>query len=174
MSSFCFFFSAVGIFLFSFLCISGSALFALGSHFKGTPFLLPLMLTGRLLLGAGSGSVVGKKPRTFGCQRRLWGPLALVFAPRSVLQDRMTAFWFKEKELAMAFGVTIGFSRFGSVMNFFVTKTFEQAYGLQWTLWGGSSQNEPSGWGGGTWRFHTPGFALQVRCCVLWASELRL
>ncbi|XP_003961479.1 major facilitator superfamily domain-containing protein 1-like [Takifugu rubripes] len=102
-----------GIYLFSILCILGSALFALGSHFNGTPYLLPLMLAGRLLLGAGSGSVV-------------------------VLQDRITAFWFKGKEMGMAFGVTIGFSRLGSVLNFFITHNFEQTYGLQWTLWGGA------------------------------------
>ncbi|TWW81391.1 major facilitator superfamily domain-containing protein 1-like [Takifugu flavidus] len=102
-----------GIYLFSILCILGSALFALGSHFNGTPYLLPLMLAGRLILGAGSGSVV-------------------------VLQDRITAFWFKGKEMGMAFGVTIGFSRLGSVLNFFITHHFEQTYGLQWILWGGA------------------------------------
>lgn len=68
--------SAVGIYLFSILCILGSALFALGSHFNGTPYLLPLMLAGRLLLGAGSGSVVGGKANTFESinQRWLRGP----------------------------------------------------------------------------------------------------
>ncbi|KAL6488202.1 hypothetical protein MHYP_G00019430 [Metynnis hypsauchen] len=35
-----------GVFLFSFLTVLGSAIFALGSHFKGTEYLLPLMLTG--------------------------------------------------------------------------------------------------------------------------------
>lgn len=52
--------SAVGVFLFSFLCVLGSSLFALGSHFKGTPYLLPLMLTGRLLFGSGNGSLTSK------------------------------------------------------------------------------------------------------------------
>uniref|UniRef100_H3C3X3 Lysosomal dipeptide transporter MFSD1 n=1 Tax=Tetraodon nigroviridis TaxID=99883 RepID=H3C3X3_TETNG len=103
----------IGICLSSFLSISGTVLFALGSHFRGTAYLLPLMLTGRLLLGSGIGSM-------------------------SVLQDCITAFWFEEKELAMAFGVTIGFSHLGSILNFFVTQIFEQAYGLQWTLWGGT------------------------------------
>uniref|UniRef100_A0A668RWZ2 Lysosomal dipeptide transporter MFSD1 n=1 Tax=Oreochromis aureus TaxID=47969 RepID=A0A668RWZ2_OREAU len=46
-----------GVFLFSFLCVLGSSLFALGSHFKGSPYLLPLMLTGRLLFGSGNGSL---------------------------------------------------------------------------------------------------------------------
>lgn len=52
--------SAVGVFLFSFLCVLGSSLFALGSHFKGTSYLLPLMLTGRLLFGSGNGSLTSK------------------------------------------------------------------------------------------------------------------
>lgn len=53
---------AVGVFLFSFLCVLGSSLFALGSHFKGSPYLLPLMLTGRLLFGSGNGSLTSKFP----------------------------------------------------------------------------------------------------------------
>lgn len=48
--------------------------------------------------------------------------------------DRVTSFWFKGKELGMAFGVTIGFSRLGSVLSFFITQNFEQAYCLQWTV----------------------------------------
>ncbi|XP_068610753.1 lysosomal dipeptide transporter MFSD1-like [Brachionichthys hirsutus] len=101
-----------GVFLSSSLCVLGSSLFALGSHFKGTPYLLPLMLTGRLLFGAGNGSL-------------------------TVVQNRITAFWFKGKELAMAFGLTLAFSRLGSVLNFVLTQRFEEKYGMQWTLWGG-------------------------------------
>ena len=55
----------------------------------------------------------------------------------SVLQDRITACWFKGKELSLGFGLTLGFSRLGSVLNFFVTNKFEKQYGIQWTLWGG-------------------------------------
>ncbi|XP_068616264.1 lysosomal dipeptide transporter MFSD1-like, partial [Brachionichthys hirsutus] len=102
-----------GVFLSSFLCVLGSSLFALGSHFKGTPYLLPLMLTGRLLFGAG-------------------------FGPLYVVQNRITAFWFKGKELALAFGITMAFSRLGSVLNFFLTQSFEEKYHMQWTLWGGA------------------------------------
>lgn len=73
---FTFFLFAVGVFLFSFLCVLGSSLFALGSHFKGTPYLLPLMLTGRLLFGSGNGSLTSKAtwqnsyPYTLQCQLR--------------------------------------------------------------------------------------------------------
>ncbi|XP_053720890.1 major facilitator superfamily domain-containing protein 1 [Synchiropus splendidus] len=101
-----------GVFLFSFLCVLGSSLFALGSHFRGSPYLLPLMLTGRLLFGSGNGSL-------------------------TIVQNRITSFWFKGKELALAFGVTLAFSRLGSVLNFFLTQKFEERFGMQWTLWGG-------------------------------------
>uniref|UniRef100_H3D5I9 Lysosomal dipeptide transporter MFSD1 n=1 Tax=Tetraodon nigroviridis TaxID=99883 RepID=H3D5I9_TETNG len=100
-----------GVFLFSFLCVLGSSLFALGSHFRGTPYLLPLMLTGRLLFGSGNGSL-------------------------TIVQNRITAFWFKGKELALAFGLTLAFSRLGSVLNFFLTQKFEdnagRAPGITW------------------------------------------
>lgn len=75
--------------------------------------MLPVMLLGRLLFGAGNGSL-------------------------TIVQNRITAFWFKDKELAMAFGITLAFSRLGSVLNFLLTANFANAYGLTWTLWGGS------------------------------------
>nr|XP_020668786.1 major facilitator superfamily domain-containing protein 1-like [Pogona vitticeps] len=102
-----------GVFVFSFLTVLGSSIFALGSHFKGTPYLLPLMLTGRLLFGSGNGSL-------------------------TIVQNRITAIWFKGKELALAFGLTLSFSRLGSVLNFFFTQQFESHFGIQWTLWGGT------------------------------------
>lgn len=55
----------------------------------------------------------------------------------SVVQNRITAYWFRNKELALAFGITLAFSRLGSVLNFFLTQVFEDAYGLKWTLWAG-------------------------------------
>lgn len=105
--------NCIGVFLFSFLTVLGSSVFALGSHFKGTQYLLPLMLTGRLLFGSGNGSL-------------------------TIVQNRITAFWFKGKELALAFGLTLAFSRLGSVLNFFLTHHFENRFGIQWTLWGGT------------------------------------
>ncbi|KAM6424390.1 lysosomal dipeptide transporter MFSD1-like isoform 2-T2 [Liasis olivaceus] len=54
------------------------------------------------------------------------------------VQNRITAFWFKGKELALAFGLTLSFSRLGSVLNFFFTQQFESHFGIQWTLWGGA------------------------------------
>ncbi|XP_078273642.1 lysosomal dipeptide transporter MFSD1 [Rhinoraja longicauda] len=103
----------VGVLLFSFLIVLGSATFALGSHFKGTRYLLPLMLIGRLLFGSSNGSLM-------------------------IAQDRIVAFWFKRQELAMAFGLMAAFSRFGSVLNFLLTQSLEARFGIQWTLWGGT------------------------------------
>nr|XP_006824906.1 PREDICTED: major facilitator superfamily domain-containing protein 1-like [Saccoglossus kowalevskii] len=103
----------IGLFLFSGLCLLGSSLFALGAHFAGTSALLPIMLVGRLLFGSGNGSL-------------------------TIVQNRITAYWFRNKELAFAFGITLTFSRLGSVLNFFLTSNFEHKYGLSWTLWGGA------------------------------------
>ncbi|XP_077980947.1 lysosomal dipeptide transporter MFSD1-like isoform X2 [Glandiceps talaboti] len=103
----------IGLFLFSGLCLLGSSVFALGAMFKGTSAMLPIMLVGRLLFGSGNGSL-------------------------TIVQNRITAYWFRNKELAFAFGVTLTLSRAGSVLNFFLTPNFEKEYGLKWTLWGGA------------------------------------
>lgn len=66
-------------------------------------------------------------------------PKLIALSYVSVVQNRITAFWFKGKELALAFGLTLAFSRLGSVLNFFLTQKFEEKYGMQWTLWGGRS-----------------------------------
>lgn len=54
------------------------------------------------------------------------------------MQNRITSFWFSGKELALAFGVTLAFSRLGSVLNFFLTGHLYSLVGLQHTLWIGS------------------------------------
>lgn len=54
------------------------------------------------------------------------------------MQNRITSFWFSRKELALAFGVTLAFSRLGSVLNFFLTGHLYSAVGLQYTLWIGN------------------------------------
>ncbi|XP_014663317.1 PREDICTED: major facilitator superfamily domain-containing protein 1-like isoform X1 [Priapulus caudatus] len=105
--------NVVGVLLFSLLCLLGSATFALGTTFQGTTTMLPIMLFGRLLFGSGNGSL-------------------------TIVQNRITAFWFDGKELAMAFGLTLAFSRLGSVLNFLLTESFEERFGLQLTLWAGS------------------------------------
>ena len=54
-----------------------------------------------------------------------------------VVRNRILFYWFKDKELAMAYGIQLSITRLGSVLNFFLTALFAQAYGLTWTLWGG-------------------------------------
>uniref|UniRef100_A0A1I8FB20 Lysosomal dipeptide transporter MFSD1 n=1 Tax=Macrostomum lignano TaxID=282301 RepID=A0A1I8FB20_9PLAT len=101
-----------GVIAFSLLCLVGSSTFAAGAHLRGTDYLLPVMLLGRLLFGAGNGSL-------------------------TVVQNRLVAFWFNKKELALAFGCVLAFSRCGSVLNFFLTENIRDAIGLEWTLWFG-------------------------------------
>ncbi|CAL1263240.1 unnamed protein product [Larinioides sclopetarius] len=75
--------------------------------------MIPLMLFGRLVFGAGNGSL-------------------------TIVQNRITSFWFAGKELALAFGVTLAFSRLGSVLNFFFTGHLTDAIGINYTLWIGA------------------------------------
>ncbi|GIY48307.1 major facilitator superfamily domain-containing protein 1 [Caerostris extrusa] len=103
----------VGASLFSSLCVVGSCVFALGTSYRGTDYMVPLMLFGRLIFGAGNGSL-------------------------TIVQNRITSFWFTGKELAMAFGITLAFSRLGSVLNFFLTGHLTDAVGIRYTLWIGA------------------------------------
>ena len=84
--------NSIGLFLFSSLCVIGSSIFTVGSMLYGTSAMFPLMLLGRLLFGSGNGAL-------------------------TVVQNRLTSFWFEGKELALAFGVTLAFSRAGSVLS---------------------------------------------------------
>ena len=103
----------VGALIFSSLCVIGSIIFATAYFFKGKKAMFVLFLLGRLVFGAGNGSL-------------------------TIAQNKVSAFWFEGKELAFAFGVTLAFSRLGSVLNFLVTDTFTKQHGLKWTLWGGA------------------------------------
>ncbi|XP_065649290.1 major facilitator superfamily domain-containing protein 1 isoform X2 [Hydra vulgaris] len=103
----------VGALFFSTLCVIGSMTFAAGYFFKGKKAMFVLFLLGRLIFGAGNGSL-------------------------TIAQSKISAFWFEGKELAFAFGCTLSFSRLGSVFNFLFTESFAVNQGLKWTLWGGS------------------------------------
>lgn len=103
----------IGALLFSSFCVIGSCVFALGTHYRGTDYMVPLMLFGRIIFGAGNGSL-------------------------TIVQNRITSFWFAGKELALAFGFTLAFSRLGSVLNFFLTGHLTDAVGLKYTLWIGA------------------------------------
>jgi len=111
------------MFLFLGLCLLGSSLFALGATLTGssgsTRYIM--MFAGRFIFGLGGGSI-------------------------TVVQNAITAKWFKGREMAFAFGCTLTISRIGSVINYDVTSLiYEKAedaqpgYGLGITLWVGSA-----------------------------------
>ena len=109
-------------FLFLSLCLVGSSLFALGAtmrHSSGTTRYV-VMFIGRFIFGLGGGSI-------------------------TIVQNAITAKWFKGKELALAFGCTLTISRIGSVVNYDATpalynsaETAYPNYGLGITLWAGA------------------------------------
>lgn len=103
----------IGALLFSFMCLAGTSVFAVGLYFKGGAAMFPLFLLGRIMFGSGNGAL-------------------------TIVQNRICAMWFKGKELAFAFGCILAFSRLGSVLNFFLTERFEERHGLQLTLWAGA------------------------------------
>jgi MFS family permease len=109
-------------FLFLSLCLLGASLFALGASVLSwsgkTRYIV--MFVGRFIFGLGGGSI-------------------------TIVQNAITAKWFKGKELAFAFGCTLTISRIGSVVNYDGTpaifNTFEAAHpghGLGITLWFGA------------------------------------
>jgi MFS family permease len=53
----------------------------------------------------------------------------------SVAQSTYTARWFKGKELALAFGITLSFSRVGSAVNFNTMPWMTDTYGLPAAIW---------------------------------------
>eukprot|EP01095_Lingulamoeba_sp_RSL-Kostka_P009626 TRINITY_DN3341_c0_g1_i1.p1 TRINITY_DN3341_c0_g1~~TRINITY_DN3341_c0_g1_i1.p1 ORF type:complete len:442 (-),score=89.99 TRINITY_DN3341_c0_g1_i1:66-1391(-) len=95
-------------FLFCSLICVGQFLFALGL----TLDYYPLMLTGRIVFGTGGGSI-------------------------SVVQNAIASYWFKGKELALAFGVTLTASRLGSVLNFIITPYIAEWTSDSFALWWG-------------------------------------
>ena len=62
-----------------------------------------------------------------------------MFSSSLVIQQHMVANWFKDKELALATGITIAVSHLGGVVNFLFTESFYETFGLLWTLWGGEN-----------------------------------
>ena len=51
-----------------------------------------------------------------------------------VVQRRVLAFWFRDRELALSFGMTLAVSRLGSVLNFLLTPNLARLLTLRWTL----------------------------------------
>lgn len=101
-------------FLFLTMIVLGQLVFAMGYSLpvdKKSKF--GIMLVGRFLFGIGGGSI-------------------------TIVQNTISAHWFKGKELAVAFGVTLTMSRLGSVLNFFTTKELRTKTSLAFTLWFGA------------------------------------
>lgn len=105
--------NTVGVLLFSFLCLLGTSTFAVGAMLKDTDAMFPLMLAGRLIFGSGGGSL-------------------------TIVQSTVTAYWFRNKELAFSFACKTAMSRVASVLNFFFSESLANHYGLVWALWNGA------------------------------------
>ncbi|XP_055956716.1 major facilitator superfamily domain-containing protein 1 [Patella vulgata] len=101
-----------GALFFASIALCGSIIFAVSvsKSLRGSSVMFPLLLLGRLLLGTGNSGM-------------------------RIVQDRVTAFWFQHKELSLAFGVTLSFSRLGSVINYLVTSKIVKHYGLEVLFW---------------------------------------
>ncbi|ESO92382.1 hypothetical protein LOTGIDRAFT_162692 [Lottia gigantea] len=104
-----------GAVLYGSLSLSGSLIFALSivKGLRNTEYMFPMLMIGRFLLGSGNSGM-------------------------RIVQDRVTAFWFRHKELSLAFGICLTFSRLGSVFNFLVTSVVVKKFGLEVLFWASS------------------------------------
>ncbi|XP_060063345.1 major facilitator superfamily domain-containing protein 1-like [Ylistrum balloti] len=92
----------------------GTILFAVATMdgIQGTTAMFPLMICGRVLIGAGTGSSL-------------------------IVQDRVVAFWFKDR-ISFVYGFVIFALRVGNVSNFLLTANIAKHYGIQWAFWMGT------------------------------------
>lgn len=93
---------------------SGMVLFALAGSpaVRGSAYMFPLMLIGRMTLGFGTG-------------------------PGRVLQNRVVSFWFRDNSV-LPVSFLIFTIRSGNVFNFFLTANLAEWFGLPWSLWIGA------------------------------------
>ncbi|XP_045157089.2 major facilitator superfamily domain-containing protein 1-like [Mercenaria mercenaria] len=100
--------------VFTGIATSGSFLFAIGSlpGIRNTSLMFPLMMIGRLLIGAGTGS-------------------------SRIVRDRVIASWFPDR-LALAFGIAVSTMGLGSVLTFLLTSNIASVMGLGPTLFIGA------------------------------------
>ncbi|XP_045157199.2 major facilitator superfamily domain-containing protein 1-like [Mercenaria mercenaria] len=100
--------------LFTAIATSGSLLFAIGSvpGIRNTSIMFPLMMIGRLFIGAGTGS-------------------------SRIVRDRVIASWFPDR-LALAFGIAVSTMGLGSVLTFLLTSNIARWIGLGPTLFVGA------------------------------------
>lgn len=96
------------VFLFLSFCLFGQAFYALGPTLGGvvsSDAVYFIMFAGRFVFGLGGGSI-------------------------TIAQNTISAWWFRNHELAMAFGCTLTVSRLGSVINFqLTTSVFNALFG---------------------------------------------
>ncbi|XP_060588723.1 major facilitator superfamily domain-containing protein 1-like [Ruditapes philippinarum] len=100
--------------LFTGIATTGSLLFAIGSvpGIRNTSLMFPLMMIGRLFIGAGTGS-------------------------SRIVRDRVIASWFPDR-LALAFGIAVSTMGLGSVLTFLLTSNIAKWIGLSATLFVGA------------------------------------
>lgn len=104
----------VGSILFCFLITLGQVVFSIGSLFENIHTAYYVMLAGRCIFSLGGESL-------------------------SVAQSTYAAKWFRGKELALAFGITLSFSRIGSFANLNSTPKLATHYGISWAIWAGTA-----------------------------------
>ncbi|RKP03757.1 hypothetical protein CXG81DRAFT_16726 [Caulochytrium protostelioides] len=97
------------LFFSTIVCI-GQTIVALGVAAKS----FPVMLGGRILFGIGGETI-------------------------SVVQASITTGWFHQKELSFALGLNLCISRFGSVVNDWLSPRIETALGVPSAVWAGAA-----------------------------------
>jgi len=103
----------LGAFIFCGLVFLGQLIFAAGITIGDTPGFIVAVI-GRFVFGLGGETL-------------------------SVAQASYTAKWFRGKELALAFGVTLSFSRIGSAVNFNTEPRLVKATSLPVGIWFGAA-----------------------------------
>ncbi|OQV19101.1 putative Major facilitator superfamily domain-containing protein 1 [Hypsibius exemplaris] len=101
------------LFGFGILFFLGSGLFSYSTHLEDEQTAFILMLLGRLIFGVGNCSA-------------------------EVITARLQTFWFRDRELGLAFAISIVAGRLGSVTNFLFTADLADMIGLRSTLWLGT------------------------------------
>lgn len=87
-----------------------AAVVAIGAAMVAAAPSLPIAMIGRAVFGAGAESLI-------------------------VVQSAMLARWFKGKELALAFGITLAISRLGTLFSFNTASAAADRFGWQAALW---------------------------------------
>ena len=87
-----------------------SAVVVIGAVIVAFSTSLPMALVGRLIFGAGSESLI-------------------------VAQSAISARWFRGKELALSFGITLTIARVGTLFSFNTVSSVASRFGWQRSLW---------------------------------------